>query len=115
VCGAAGTRYPMSNSDPGAMGESKFVAHKNCNYEGRPQRLNWPINVKSDRQHAGLLRENNKCDLIMYGASVRRLLLRLLQLVARQRQARHSVRRLMRFRLPIRVRPHRPAAAGLQL
>jgi hypothetical protein len=30
---------PLSNSDPGAMGESKFIALKNCNYAGDPQIL----------------------------------------------------------------------------
>jgi hypothetical protein len=46
MCGAAGTRYPVSNSDPGAMGESTFIAHNNSKYESDRADINWLINVK---------------------------------------------------------------------
>jgi hypothetical protein len=41
MCGAAGTRYPVSYGDPGAMIEwHGLIAHKNSKYEGEPQIIN---------------------------------------------------------------------------
>jgi hypothetical protein len=51
--------------------------------------------------------------LIMYGASVRRRLLQLPQLVVRQHRVSSSARRPMQFSCLIPARPHRPVAADM--